>query len=210
MVNLIFAAAGSAVCGISVWGCQHGRFRPHDRKERILTLAAALLYGGISAWILPTRCSDILNILRAGAVLTVIGCGAYCDFHSRKIPNRLIVILLCCFPLLSAAELLSAPEQCLTVLAGGLLGGGVMFGVLLICRLISHGGIGYGDIKLVGASGCLLGLYGTFSLLLCGVLLGSLAAAVLLITKKATIKDGIPFAPFLAAGYAVTLWLGQF
>ena len=80
-------------------------------------------------------------------------------------------------------------------IAGALLCGGF----LELIRLISHGGIGLGDVKLMAACGFLFGpLTGLLSLLLAYVLAGIFCLPALL-AKKAFLKTRIPMAPFFAA-----------
>ena len=88
-------------------------------------------------------------------------------------------------------------------LIGAALVGAVVFaGVLLVLHLVSPAGMGFGDVKL----GLLLGLYlGSIrlSLVVWGLLLGSLIGAVMAMPVAVRARDRracIPFGPALAAG----------
>lgn len=83
-------------------------------------------------------------------------------------------------------------ESLLGFLAGGAL-------LLIIC-LVTNGGIGGGDIKLVALLGIPLGLSGILLLLLLSCLLALLHVALLDMVKGST-PASIPFAPYLFAGY---------
>ena len=65
--------------------------------------------------------------------------------------------------------------------------------------------IGMGDIKLLSILALMLGALDCFRLLAASGLLSGAAAAVLLMFRKAGAKSEIPFAPFIAAGYALLL-----
>ena len=91
-----------------------------------------------------------------------------------------------------------------------MLGGAGILAVLGLCRLITRGGIGLGDVKLFSAASLLLGLYGGICTLALGQLAALAAAVALLLSKKATWKDSIPFAPFLALGFLICLILGTY
>jgi prepilin signal peptidase PulO-like enzyme (type II secretory pathway) len=45
--------------------------------------------------------------------------------------------------------------------------------------------------------------------LLAGVYLGGAAAVVLLVTRRARLRQAVPYAPFLVAGTLLTLFLQQ-
>lgn len=169
--------------------------------------AAGLLLGGL----IPLRTGGQpltgLRLLIAAAALAGAG---RCDLETRRIPNLFPALLLGGFGLCCALDLLVQPERFAAGLLGGLLGGGAALAFLWLCRRVTHGGIGGGDVKLLSALACLLGLYGGFGVLLFAQLSAVTAAAVLLLLRRVTLKDSIPFAPFFFAGLLITVWLGNF
>ena len=90
-----------------------------------------------------------------------------------------------------------------------LVGGGVGFGLLLAIYFLARGGMGLGDVKLVG----LLGLINGWPLVLVALLLafvsGGLLASVFLALRLKGRKAPIPFGPFLVGGSFVALLWGQ-
>ncbi|MBI5700461.1 prepilin peptidase [Candidatus Saganbacteria bacterium] len=70
--------------------------------------------------------------------------------------------------------------------------------------------LGGGDIKLAAAFGVSLGYQGLFLALLLGYFIGAASAAILVILKRKTMKDYIPFAPALTTGALVALFWGKF
>jgi len=81
---------------------------------------------------------------------------------------------------------------------GAVIGGGI----LLLIVIVSRGGMGMGDVKLLAMIGTFLGplstLYALFVASLCGTVWGVI---YLLVTKQAR-STPIPFGPFLALGAA--------
>ena len=63
--------------------------------------------------------------------------------------------------------------------------------------------IGAGDIRLLSILALQLGTLGAAALFAVSGVLAGAAAAVLLAIKKVSAKSEIPFAPFIAAGYAL-------
>ncbi|HBS60041.1 MAG TPA: prepilin peptidase [Firmicutes bacterium] len=82
------------------------------------------------------------------------------------------------------------------VLAGGLAGGVIM----LLIAIVSRGGMGGGDIKMMAWIGLFLGLKMTMLALFLSFVIGGLASLILILAGRKRRKDFIPFGPFLAAG----------
>jgi len=91
----------------------------------------------------------------------------------------------------------------------GVIGGAIGFVLLLIPALIYRGGMGWGDVKMAGLIGLVTGFPLVFVALLMGVILGGLVAGILLLLRKKTRKEPIPFGPFLAVATIVTLLWGN-
>jgi leader peptidase (prepilin peptidase)/N-methyltransferase len=87
----------------------------------------------------------------------------------------------------------------------GLLAG---FGSFYLIALLSRGGMGGGDVKMMAMVGAFMGWKGVFLTTLIGSLAGSLVGIALMIFKGKGRKTKIPFGPFLAAGSLVTLFFG--
>jgi leader peptidase (prepilin peptidase)/N-methyltransferase len=88
----------------------------------------------------------------------------------------------------------------------GLLAGGVTFYLIAI---LSRGGMGGGDVKMMAMVGSFMGWKGVFLTTLVGSLTGSLIGIGLIIFKGKGRKTKIPFGPFLALGSLVALFFGR-
>ena len=73
---------------------------------------------------------------------------------------------------------------------------------MFILAILCSGGLGGGDVKLIAASGVLLGIFAACA----GLLLGGLYGFFLLITKRAKRKDCFALGPFLCIGIAVVFF----
>jgi leader peptidase (prepilin peptidase) / N-methyltransferase len=90
----------------------------------------------------------------------------------------------------------------LDAVAGGLLG----FLFLLLLAILSKGGIGGGDIKLMGVLGLVLGFQGAFLTLMIASVVGLVIGVTGILMKKFTRKTAIPFGPYLAFGTLVSYY----
>ena len=80
---------------------------------------------------------------------------------------------------------------------------------MLILALVIPGAFGGGDIKLMAASGLLLGTASTVCAMFIGIVTGGGYAAVMLAGKKLEKKDQFAFGPFLALGLAAAVFWGD-
>ncbi|NLK97545.1 MAG: prepilin peptidase [Epulopiscium sp.] len=129
------------------------------------------------------------------------------DFKTGLIPNKLIVfgillgMIYFMMDWIINRSFLIIKDGILGFLAGAL--------IILVIILISRGGMGAGDMKLMGVIGLFLGLKGVVLSLFLGILVGGIIGAVLLMTKIKDRKSAIPFGPFLALGTFVSLYWGE-
>ncbi len=82
-------------------------------------------------------------------------------------------------------------------------------GVFLLVAILSRGGMGGGDIKLIAALGLFFGIKQILLTLVLSILIGAIISAFLLLTKKKSSKDAIPFGPFIAMAAYIVMLYGQ-
>ena len=174
-------------------------------RTRTVVVATALLAGFTGVLLLvglrPATVAFAWAV-GAGVVLAAV------DLATHRLPDRVTVpsAAVCAGALvLDAAVTGSWPA-----LLRGLLAAAAALGVAVLAALLSPEGLGFGDVKLLGLLGLLLGWVG-WGVLLTGVLLGLLAGAlgslVLLATGRAGWRTAVPFGPPLLAGAALALVL---
>jgi len=88
----------------------------------------------------------------------------------------------------------------------GLLSGG---GFFYLVAVLSRGGMGGGDIKMMAMVGALMGWKTVMLTTFLGSLTGSLVGIFLMIFRGRGRKAKIPFGPFLALGAVITLFFGE-
>ncbi|MDL5349965.1 A24 family peptidase [Microbacterium sp. zg-YB36] len=132
---------------------------------------------------------------------------ALIDLDHHRLPN---VLTLPAYPvtavLLVLASVLTGEHGRLLIAAAGLAILGVFY---LSLALGSRGGMGFGDVKLAGSLGLMLGWLG-WSQLLVGAfsafVIGGLVGIALMIAGRAGRKSRLPFGPFMLVG----AWVGVF
>ncbi|NLA27582.1 MAG: prepilin peptidase, partial [Firmicutes bacterium] len=88
----------------------------------------------------------------------------------------------------------------------GLLAGG---GIALLIVLVSRGGMGGGDVKLLAALGFLTGWLDLLLLFTLAVLTGAAAGVILIVFGKKTGKTALPFGPFISLSYFIVIFWGS-
>ena len=105
---------------------------------------------------------------------------------------------------LAAGSLMIAPRP---GLAGRIAGAVICGGLLALLRVLTKGGIGLGDAKLMASSGLLLGVGAGMAALLAAYILAGLWCLIPLIRGRVNGRTRIPMAPFFALSLiAFGLW----
>jgi len=130
----------------------------------------------------------------------------FCDIEHRLILDRVM------FPSMIAALALSFFTPNLGFLQSLLtgLGAGLLFLLLALVGAYFFGGdaMGFGDVKLVAFIGLIAGIHNAaiVSALFLGVVLAGVISLLLVAARRLTMKSGIPYGPFLAAGALAVLY----
>ena len=136
-------------------------------------------------------------LISSSIVVSVIDYKIQIIPNSISLPGIVLGLLINLIP--------SSPVGFLNALYGMALGGGLFY----VVALVSRGGMGGGDIKLIAMFGAFLGWKNCLVTIFCGVLLGSLVGVTLLVLQRKGRKDPIPFGPFLFIGALISLFYGQ-
>lgn len=91
-----------------------------------------------------------------------------------------------------------------TYLYGGLLAGGIIALIIVLTN-----GMGWGDFEICLMSGLYLGFANSIVMLLAAFILGGIIGAFLIISKRKTKKDYIPFGPYIVLGTVISLFFGN-
>jgi leader peptidase (prepilin peptidase)/N-methyltransferase len=163
-----------------------------------LFAAAAVRFG--ADWALPAFCVFLAALLAISLI----------DLEHYIVPNRIVYpTLALCIPLLVLA---AAAGHRWDWLGEAALGGAAGFLGLFVVHVIQPRGMGFGDVRLAGVIGMMLGWLGLGHValgLFLGFVLGAVVGVGLIVTKLRGRKDAIPFGPFLAAGATIAVFFGN-
>ena len=208
----IIAVCSAGLNLAAVWLVQKKTgLKPEKQTQWAAALLLAAAGGFASGYMLVLRTGTYPpNLLRLVLLGTLLTAAAYIDALSHKIPNWIVLCTAAVFAGCTVLDFVLSGTDAVPMALNSVLAAAVFFVVFFLVRLASRGGVGYGDIKMITAAAPILGIYGPFSFLLVSHVLAAVAAIALLVSKKATRKDGLPFGPFFYLGYLVTILTGMF
>jgi prepilin signal peptidase PulO-like enzyme (type II secretory pathway) len=93
--------------------------------------------------------------------------------------------------------------------AKALIGGAIGFGLFYLLAVLARGGLGGGDVTLMGFVGLATGFPVVLVAILAGILLGGVGAGILLALRRAGRKSYIAYGPYLVLGGAFALLYGR-
>ena len=155
------------------------------RRAAVLSVLTSVVFGAMTPATTAVRCA----VAATGCVIAV---AALVDVHERRLPNRLVLVALCCT---LAPLLLGDPADVVRVGAGTLIVGGLLLGVRL------RRGVGMGDVKVgavIGGNAALVALPAAPAAVAAAAASAAVAGWVLR-------RSSLPLGPALWFGWAVAL-----
>lgn len=125
----------------------------------------------------------------------------FIDLDHQIIPDT-ITLPGMAIGLIAAAIIL--PHGLISALGGFFLGGGLFY----MIAVLSRGGMGGGDIKMIAMVGAFLGWKAVLLTIFLGALMGSAVGLFLMLFMGKGRKTAVPFGPFLSLGTMIALFWG--
>ena len=172
------------------WQTPHWR----ERLSRTFALSLPLLLA------LTALRFETPNAFVAGVVVVALVVCCATDLLAYRVPNMVTMPALAV--ILTAAALSGMPE-----LLDATLGLAACGGAMLVVAVLTRGGLGGGDVKLVALIGAALGLPEAPIALGAGIVAGSLVVIALHATGALRRGDVFPYTPFLSVAALVVMFL---
>lgn len=220
-MNIIFSMVWAIICGylavvtLDIDKAKKHKFFYSEEKNVDITLKKnTIVIGAILAFVIAFSTSlkiliDVSDVVNVGKLLIIllILIGSACfDYREHRIPNIFPLVLSVSGIVFLIVGIVTKQEGAMSyVVSSTFATFGCVLG-LIVASALTNKGIGAGDVKIMGALAFVGGVY-----LVCGVLFFSvftcaLIAVALLVTKRKTLKEVVPFAPFILMGYVISIF----
>ncbi len=190
-----------AICAFGAgvfWAAAREIEAPFPKKWVCCMAAATLAIAVFDRRMYGTGTYALLKYLSLCVFLWVC---AWTDRKRYLILNRVLWIALVSYFVWAVICLVAYRWEGLRqMLVGGAVAAGILAASAFLCRLVSPGSVGMGDIKLLMILGFYSDVAQAAGILIFAFLILFVVSAALLATRKANRKSVLPFAPFLLLG----------
>lgn len=204
---------------LALRGRCHNCEMPISKRYPAVELGAGVFFTIAALLTLPAVFEASTGLLLAAAILVTLAylylaaitiALALIDIDVHRLPNAIVLpSYIVAGVLLGVASILAGDAE---AALRALIGMTVLAAAYFLMALAYPGGMGLGDVKLAGVLGLYLGYSGWGALAVGSFgafILGGVFSIILIATRRATRKSGIPFGPWMLAGAWVGLAVGQ-
>ncbi|MGN0342795.1 MAG: prepilin peptidase [Roseburia sp.] len=216
-ICILIAVIGSVI-NVYYWqACYQEAGKTEQNKLRLLIpksikgkisagimLLAMVLLGVVLA--VEYKENTLIFDIKRMALVSVLWPMALSDYQKHIIPNSALKLGLIYWVILAVCEAIFEFADFKRYILAELIFVIVIFGVMMLLRLIIKDGIGMGDIKLLMLMALFQGENGLVSSVMTSLILLFFFAVGLLITRKKNRKDFIPFGPAILIGTYISIF----
>ncbi len=128
------------------------------------------------------------------------------DYKMQIIPNRLNLTIFEVGLIFTFIQGIYNPDLAINFILGGILGAGIFLLITCIGGLIAgKEAMGFGDVKFMGALGLFFGWMNIIAISLIAFLLAAIISIILIVSKKKSTDEYIPFGPFIVMATLIVM-----
>jgi len=175
---------------------EDGSIRPIDWRTPLVVILGGLAFAATVA----RFGMDLRALLIVGAYVAALVVLFATDLDQRLLPDVItlpLVALAAIVTVAGASPFIHTNDDVLWALAAAVV---VPLALYLLAIPFGAGAIGQGDLKLLVSVGLLTGALNLFYGLVAGALLAGITVAILVFTRRISMKSFVPYGPFLILG----------
>lgn len=180
------------------------------KAEKIIIVIISALLSFFSAYRCLTVAEDIMNIVKVLLMFVPIVCAGCIDYREKRIPNIISLFLFCEGVFFLGYEYLQRREEFEQYAVSCVMSFAACFVLLSLVGLVTGKGIGGGDIKLLSTLALVGGVYMICSTVIVATFLCALVAVYYLLKEKRSLKSSLPYGPFVAIGFFVSVIINNY
>lgn len=147
--------------------------------------------------------NDLLELVVSLLFISLLIIVLVADISYMIIPNKLLIFYL---PVFIVLRIISPLDPWWSSILGAFIG----FAVIALIILLSKGGMGAGDMKLMGLLGIILGFKNTVLAFILACMFGAIIGLTLMMLSLIKRKQPIPFGPYIVFGAIIAYFYGDF
>ncbi len=178
-------------------------------KILIMSLIVAAACAAASALVLNYT-DGAINAAKLCMSIVCVAGSSFSDYKEHRIPNIFPLTMALINIAMLAIGFFTDQQWIMSYVAGTVISVVAVTLLLTISSFLTRGGVGMGDIKLLAALSFIGDVYLICAVLFFSFLLCALTGLGLIILKKKSSKEGLPFAPFVLAGLLISIYLNIF
>lgn len=181
---------------------------PVTKKETLYFCIMLIANVGITVFCTCVyKDSSLLFLLKRLSLIVILWPIAWIDYKEYMIPNKLLVIGLIYRGCILVMEFLFERNVLLDTLISELIAAAILFFMCALILVVLKNSIGFGDVKLLIVMALFTGVTGVMNIIMVSMLILFVISVALLVVKKKTRTDGVPFAPSVLVGTIVSVVL---
>ena len=175
-------------------------------KTEIITLSVITSACNIFAtYRVLNTVADMINIIKILIMLICITGAAANDYREKRIPNIFSLVIAGTGMVCLMIRYIQNRDIFSAYLFSSIFATIVVAVCLVLGMVLTRGGIGLGDIKLLCAIALAGGVYVVGATIFCGIIICAVSSVILLAGKKKKMNDSIPFGPFIYIGFVIAI-----
>lgn len=183
---------------------------PYRMDGGYLLASVGMVVLAVASMVVATQLEgSTIELIEVLACVLALMVAAVYDAKLHIIPNFVSVALIL-VRLAILAYVFLATEDAVLYVVDSVLAFALSFTVLSIAGRLSRGGVGAGDVKLLAAVGFIGGTYRVMYVMFFSLVACALVSVPLLLSKRKSKSDVLPFAPFVYVGFTVSILLSAF
>lgn len=177
--------------------------KPYAMGAAFWTACAAIsAASAASGYMIAAKVISPVAIIELSMCYFAVLAAAIIDYKTKTIPNLIPAMLVLGRVMIFVYELIFE-DSAFGFFTSSLVGALLCMLLLTVANKMSKGGIGGGDIKLLASIGFVCGIYVVISSMLLALVSCIVVSGLLLALKKCSMKDHVPFGPYIYMGYLI-------
>ncbi len=181
-----------------------------NNSQMAFAIIIVTILGFVSVLQIQHRVSSHLGIAKMIIAILCLPGAAWLEFREKRLPN----IITGAMAVLGVAFLITGlvlqQDGAVAYITSSVFATAGCAIFMVIAAFLTKQGIGAGDIKLISALALIGGVYTIIGTLFFGMLTCCTYAVFAILLKKKTIREAVPFGPFLLIGFVITLFVIPF